>query len=208
VPRSGRRPGTSGSREKILAAARAHFAKSGYDGATMRAIAASAHVDPALVTHFFGSKERLFVEALEFPDPSVFVPKLLAPGRDGLGERLAAFFLEVWDSTEGRPLLGVMRSMVANERAAEMMREFVSRAVLGRIAAALEVDRPKLRAALSGSQLIGLAFLRHVIRLEPIASASREELVRLVGPTLQRYLTAPLTPKATARRRRGSATRN
>lgn len=192
MPRSGRRPGASGSREKILAAARTHFAKSGYDGATMRAIAALARVDPALVTHFFGSKERLFVEALEFPDPAVFVPELLAPGTEGLGERLAGFFLEVWDSPEGRPLLGLMRSMVANAKAAEMMRQFVSREVLGRIAVALEVDRPKLRAALSGSQLIGLAFLRHVIQLEPIASASREELVRLVGPTLQRYLTAPL----------------
>jgi len=199
MPRSGRRPGSSGSREKILAAARAHFAKSGYDGATIRAIAASSRVDPALVAHFFGSKERLFVEALHFPDPAVFIPKLLEPGREGLGERLVAFFLQVWDSPEGRPLLGLMRSVAANERAAEMLRQFISREVLGRVAAELEMDQPKLRAALSGSQLIGLAFLRHIIRLEPIASASPGELVGLVGPTLQRYIAGPLDSRRRAR---------
>lgn len=192
MPRSGRRPGSSGSREKILAAARAHFAKLGYDGATLRGIAASSRVDPALVTHFFGSKERLFVEALHFPDPAVFIPRLLEPGREGVGERLVAFFLAVWDSPEGRPLLGLVRSVAANERAAEMLRQFISREVLGRIAAELDVDQPKLRAALSGSQLIGLAFLRYIVRLEPIASAPQGELVRLVGPTLQRYIAGPL----------------
>jgi AcrR family transcriptional regulator len=158
----------------------------------MRAIAASSRVDPALLTHYFGSKEKLFVAALQFPDPADFVPVLLAPGREGLGERIASFFLETWDSPSGRPLLGLVRSMVTNERAAEMMRQFVTREVLGRIAAALEVDRPKVRAALSGSQLVGIAFLRYVIKLEPIASAERADLIKWVGPTLQRYLTGAL----------------
>jgi AcrR family transcriptional regulator len=158
----------------------------------MRAIAAASHVDPALLTHYFGSKEKLFVAALEFPDPADFVPALLAPGREGLGERVASFFLETWDSPGGRPLLGLVRSMVTNEKAAEMMRQFITREVLGRIAASLEVDQPKLRAALSGSQMIGLAFMRYVIKLEPIASAERHDLVRSVGPTIQRYLTGPL----------------
>jgi AcrR family transcriptional regulator len=163
----------------------------------MRAIASASRVDPALLTHYFGSKEKLFVAALEFPDPADFVPALLAPGRERLGERVASFFLETWDSPGGRPLLGLVRSMVTNEKAAEMMRQFITREVLGRIAASLEVDQPKLRAALCGSQMIGLAFMRYVIKLEPIASAPRHELVRAVGPTLQRYLTGPLASSPT-----------
>lgn len=190
MPRTGRRPGVSGSRETILAAARSSFARHGYDGATIRDIAASAGVDPALVRHYFGSKERLFVEALQFPaDPAEFVPRLLAPGPDGLGERLASFFIEAWDAPDGKPFLALLRSVTANEQAAEMLRQFITREVLGRIAKSLSVDRPEMRAALAGSHLIGLAFVRYVVKLEPIASVDRAELARMVGPAIQGYLT-------------------
>lgn len=192
MPRSGRRPGASDSRGKILAAARSHFARDGYDGATIRAVAAAAGVDPALVLHFFGSKEQLFVAAMQLPDdPAQFVPALTAGGVEGLGERIAAFFLELWDEPRGRPFHALLRSVAANEKAAEMMRQFVSREVLGRIAAALEVDQPKVRAALAASHLLGLAILRYVIKLEPIASADRRSLARAVGPVIQRYFLAP-----------------
>src|SRR5437660_6065467 len=130
MPRTGRRPGTGGTREKILAAARSRFGQEGYDGTTIRGIAAGAGVDPALVLHYFGSKEGVFLAAVEFPiDPAEFVPRLLAPGLDGLGERLVRFFLETWDSPAGSPLLGLVRSVVGNERAAALMRDFVSREV-------------------------------------------------------------------------------
>ena len=190
MPRTGRRPGVTDTRDRILAAARRHFAEAGWDGTTIRAIAAAAAVDPALVMHYFGSKEGVFRAAIEFPlDPAAVVPRLLAPGLDGLGERMVRFFVDVWDSPDGRPLLGVIRSAVASEPAAQLLREFISREVLGRVAAALEVDQPRLRASLAGSQLVGLAMMRYVVKLEPIATADPDTLAGWAGPTLQRYLT-------------------
>ena len=192
MPRKGRRPGAGGARETILAAARAHFSEAGYEGATTRAIAASASVDPALISHYFGSKEALFLAAVEFPvDPAEFIPRLLAPGLDGLGERLVRFFLQTWDSPAGSPMLALIRSVVGSERAAAELREFVSREVLARIAAAVELDQPQLRATLAASQLIGLAMLRYVVKVEPFGSASEDEIAMWLGPTVQRYLTDP-----------------
>jgi AcrR family transcriptional regulator len=189
VARTGRRPGVSSSRQAILTAARSSFARHGYDGATIRGIASSADVDPALVRHYFGTKEHLFVEALQFPaDPAEFVPRLLAPGPEGLGERLVSFFLEAWDAPDGKPFLALLRSVTDNDQAAEMLRQFVSREVIGRVARALDVDHPEMRAALAGSHLVGLAIIRYVIRLEPVASAERAELAREVGPAIQYYL--------------------
>jgi AcrR family transcriptional regulator len=193
VPRTGRRPGTGGTREDILGAARAQFARLGFEATTVRAIAADARVDPALVLHYFGSKQELFRAAIDFPvDPAVVIPPLLEPGVDGLGARLVLFFLETWDSPTGSPLLAVIRSAVTSEEAASLIREFVTREVLGRIARSLAVDEPRLRASLAASTLIGLAMLRYVVKLEPIASARPEEIATWVGPTLQRYLSEPL----------------
>ncbi len=190
MPRTGRRPGAGGTREKILAAARAHFAEVGFEGATIRGIAGGAAVDPALVLHYFGSKDGVFRAAVEFPvDPAEFIPRLLEPGLDGLGERLVGFFLATWDSPAGSPLLALIRSVVTNETAAALLRDFVSREVLARLAEAIELDQPQLRASLAASQLIGLAMVRYVVRVEPLASAPPAEVARWLGPTLQRYLT-------------------
>jgi len=204
MPRTGRRPGAGGTREKILAAARSHFGEEGYDGATIRGIAAGAGVDPAMIPHYFGSKEGVFLAAVKFPvDPAEFIPRLLEPGIDGLGERMVMFFLETWDSAAGSSLLGLIRSVVSSELAADLMREFVTREVLGRIAEAIKLDHPQLRASLVATQLVGLALLRYVIKVESLSSASREELARWIGPTIQRYLTDPtVTARALSRRRR------
>ncbi len=194
MSRTGRRRGAGGTREKILAAARTHFGETGYDGATIRGIAAVAGVDPALIPHYFGSKEGVFKAAVEFPvDPAEFIPQLLEPGVDGLGERLVLFFLETWDSPAGASLLGLIRSVVSSDLAADMMREFVTREVLGRIAAAIKLDHPQLRASLVATQLVGLAMLRYVIRVQALKNASRKELSRWIGPNIQRYLTGPVT---------------
>ena len=117
---------------------------------------------------------------------------MLAGGLDGLGERLASFFLETWDAPTGQPFIALMRSVATHEEAAAMLREFVSRAVIGRLAAALEADQPRLRAALAGSQLVGLAMMRYLVRVEPIASADPAVLARAVGPSIQRYFTDPI----------------
>ena len=204
MARTGRRPGSGGTRERILAAARSDFGKGGYEGTTIRGIAAHARVDPALVMHYFESKDGAFRAAVKFPiDPAEFIPRLLPPGLDGLGERLVRFFVETWDSPAGSPLLGLIRSVVGNEDAAALLREFVTREVLGRLARALELDQPQLRAALVASQLVGLAMIRYVVKVEPLVSAPTEDLVAWLGPTLQRYLTDPgLTTHGRGRTRR------
>lgn len=196
MARTGRRPGTGGTREKILAAARSHFGEVGYEGATIRAIAAAAEVDPKLVLHYFGSKEGVFRAAVDFPfDPSESIPRLLKPGLDGLGARLVRFFLDTWESPMGSPLLALVRSVVSSESAAALMRDFVSREILARLAEALELDQPQLRASLAASQLVGLAMLRYVVRVQPLASAPPAKVAAWLGPTLQRYFTDPAATK-------------
>jgi AcrR family transcriptional regulator len=190
MARTGRRPGASGTREKILSAARAQFARQGYEGATIRGIANSARVDPKLVLHYFESKEGVFEAAMDFPfDPAQALPRLLEPGLEDLGVRLALFFVEVWDSPAGARAQALVRSIVASETAASLMRDFASREILGRLAQKLELDHPEMRASLVASQLVGIAILRYVVKVEPLASARPAELARWVGPTLQRYLT-------------------
>jgi AcrR family transcriptional regulator len=190
MPRLGRRPGTSGSRAAILRAARRQFAAVGYDRATIRRIATAANVDPALVLHYFATKDDLFSAAMDFPRPSEVLPRILGGGVAGLGERIATFFLEVWDSEGGEGLLGLVRSVHTSERAAAMMREFISSELLARVAPTLPGRDRELRAELAVSQLLGLAVLRYVIRLEPVASASPASLARRIGPTIQRYFDA------------------
>ena len=191
--RTGRRPGESGTRQAILEAARTSFGDQGYEGATIRAIAARAGVDPALVYHFYDSKEQLFATAMELPfRPSEIIPTLLEGDRDGLGERILRLFLSIWDQPGISPFVALLRSASSNERAAAMLREFLSREVIGRIARSLGVPHAELRATLVGSQLAGLAMVRYILRIEPLASADYETVVACVAPTLQRYFVEDL----------------
>ena len=190
--RTGRRPGDSGAREAILREARQSFGSAGFSGTTIRGVARAAGVDPALVHHYFGTKDELFAASLELPfDPSVIVPALLAEGLDGLGERIVRMFVGVWDATPGQgPLLALIRSAASDERAARSLRDFVTRVVLGPLARAAGGEGAELRASMAASQVVGLAMARYVIRLEPLASASVDELAPMVGATLDRYLRA------------------
>ncbi|MEV5765866.1 TetR family transcriptional regulator [Micromonospora sp. NPDC052213] len=193
--RTGRRPGNPDTREAILGAARAAFAERGFDGASIRAIAAAAQVDPALVHHYFGSKDQLFLAAMHAPvDPGELLPKVLAGDREGLGERLVRTFLGVWDSPAGTAGVALLRSAVSNEWTARLLREFLVSQVLRKVLDQLDADPAELplRGSLVASQMIGLAMMRHVVRLEPVASAAPETLVAAVGPTVQRYLTGDL----------------
>lgn len=192
--RSGRRPGDSGTRGAILAAARHSFGTAGFRATTIRGVAATAGVDPALVHHYFGSKQGLFGAAQELPfDPAVLVPHLLADGPAGLGERVVRTFLGVWDATPGQgPLLALLRSAVADEQAAASLRDFLSGAVTEPLARAVAPDQVRLRAALVAAQMIGLAMARYVVRLEPVSCAGPDELAPALGQALDRYLTGPL----------------
>nr|WP_261992264.1 TetR family transcriptional regulator [Streptomyces sp. ms191] len=180
-----------GARERILEAARAQFAERGYDKTSVRGIAKAAGVDAALVHHYFGTKDEVFAAAIEVSmEPATVVPAVLGEGTEGIGERLVRYFLGVWENPASRaPLLAIIRSALTHEAAAKVLRGFVLRRVLERVAADLDVPNPKFRAELAASHMIGIAMMRYVLQVEPLASADPEEIVELVAPTLQRYLT-------------------
>jgi AcrR family transcriptional regulator len=195
VRRSGRRPGNQDTRQSILDAAREVFADKGFDGASIRAIAGEAKVDPALVHHYFGTKDKLFLASMNMPlDPAELVPKALSGPREEAGERLVRLVLSVWDSPAGTAAVALFRSAMSNEWTARLLREFVVTQVLRRAIRELGLpgEEAGLRSALVASQIAGLAVTRYVLKIEPVASADPETLVRAIGPNVQRYLTGPL----------------
>jgi AcrR family transcriptional regulator len=195
VRRSGRRPGNQDTKQSILEAARAVFAEKGFDQASIRAIATEAKVDPALVHHYFGTKEKLFLASVNAPlDPAELVPKAMQGPRDHAGERLVRLMLSVWDSPAGSAAVALMRSAMSNEWTARLMREFVVTQVLRRAVAEFVMDpaEASTRAALVATQVAGLAVVRYVLKVEPVASVPAEQLVAAIGPSVQRYLTEPL----------------
>ncbi len=191
VPRGGRRPGDSGTREAILIAARRQFSTLGYDRTSLRQIALEAGVDPTLVTHFYGDKQRLFVQVVELPfAPSEVLPGLLAGPRRQLGLRLATFLLGVLESPDGRSrVLGLIRAATSEPVAARLVRDLITRELLVPLAAAIDDDQPEYRAGLVMSQVVGLTIARYIVAIEPLASATVEQVVADIAPTLQRYLT-------------------
>jgi AcrR family transcriptional regulator len=196
MARTGRRPGRSGTREAILAAARESFTASGYDKASIRDIARRAGVDPALVHHYFGAKHELFSAAMEMPlDVASVLETVVQGDRERIGERIVALLLSVWDSRGDRsPLIALIRSAVTSEEAARMLREFMVSVLFVRVAEALDAPDAPLRASLAASQIMGLMVARYIVRVEPIASAPAPVVIAAVGPNLQRYLTGDLGP--------------
>jgi AcrR family transcriptional regulator len=191
VRRSGRRPGNQDTKQSILDSARAVFAERGFDKASIRAIAGEAAVDPALIHHYFGTKEKLFLASMNSPvDPAEVVPKALAGPREQAGERLVALVLSVWESPAGTAAIALMRSAMSNEWTARLMREFVVTQVLRRAVAELDIDEKEAptRAALVATQIAGLAVVRYILKVEPVASAPTEVLVAAIGPNVQRLL--------------------
>jgi AcrR family transcriptional regulator len=195
VVRTGRRPGNQETREAILAAAREAFADRGFDASSIRSIALAAGVDPALVHHYFGTKDQLFLDALQAPfDPTAILTSALDKGADGVGERLVRTALSMWDSPAGGAAVAIVRSAVSNDVFARMLREFVMKRIMRKIARDLHLDPAEgdIRAALVASQMAGLVMMRYVVKIEPIASMPPEMVVATIGPTMQRYLTGPL----------------
>lgn len=195
--RPGRRPGESSARAEILAAARELFASAGYDATSIRAIARGADVDPALVLHYFGDKERVFSEAMYFPlDPDDAVARIVPGPRKAMGRRLAAFFISVWDEPESRdPIVGLLRGAMTSPHVAGLLRTLLTERVLGPVGERLAMPDSDLRMSLCSSQLLGMAIGRYILCLEPLVSLSADDVVDVMGPTLQRYLIGPL-PRA------------
>jgi AcrR family transcriptional regulator len=197
--RTGRRAGDSGTREAILESAREQFAEHGYEGATIRAIAAAARVDPALVHHFYGTKERLFAAAMQLPFvPSEAITAALAdrPAGQPAGAHLVRTALGLWDTPGVREaFVGILRSALTSDQAAAMLREFVSGAILAPVASLVggtDPEQTPFRTSLVGSHMLGLALARYVLQLPPVAAADADSLAAAIGPTIDRYLTGDI----------------
>jgi AcrR family transcriptional regulator len=190
VSRTGRRPGTPDTREAILSAARRRFATRGYEATSLRAIATEAEVDPALVIHYFGTKEDLFTAATGLPaDLSELLGSLAPLPLPEFIRALVLGYLQLVDSDQSRnAILALVRSAVSNDKAAAMLREFMTAKLLPVIGQVTAHPDARLRASLVAAQLIGIATLRHVIRVEPLAKASPDEIVTLVTPAIEQYL--------------------
>jgi AcrR family transcriptional regulator len=195
VARLGRRPdGGPDTRESILAAARDLFAANGFERTTIRAVATRAEVDPALVHHYFGTKDQLLAASLVLPlDPGELLGDL---GGDPelAGQELVRRVLDLWegDPETRRRLIALMRTGLSHDHAAELLRDLFGRTILAVLRSHVATDRPELRAALAGTQMGGLILGRYLVGVPAVADASVDELVAAVGPSVQRYLTGPI----------------
>lgn len=192
--RTGRRPGPVSTRDSILDAAREQFTQHGFKGATLRAIAGQAGVDPGLIRHFFGDKEGLFVASLELPREALDAVRGSAEGPpEQWGERLTRGYLSLWEDPEtAAPLRALVVSAFANELALTQLRDFLTRSVLADMAPLLPQDQPGLRLASAMTHLVGTALGRYLLRIPPMVEPSLDEIVALVSPAVQGYLTGPL----------------
>jgi len=185
----------------VLDAARAAYARRGYLNTTVKGVAAAAGVAPDVVRRYYANREALFAAAMRLPaDPATSIAQLLAPGIDGLGERLVRVTLRMLDDPETRDqLAAMMRDGAGASKATASLREFLESAVVDRVATALRVPDARMRVTLATSYLVGVAASRYVLRLEPLASASEDEVVLLVAPAIQAALTGPSPAPAPGR---------
>ncbi|WP_067971417.1 TetR/AcrR family transcriptional regulator [Nocardiopsis trehalosi] len=191
MARTGRRPGATRTRDQILDAARAQFAELGYGGATVRGIARAAGVDPALVHHYFGPKEQVFVEAMRLPyNPAPLIRRVFADAdarADDRAEHLLRHLLALWERPEVHAaVVGMLRSAASSDRAAVTIRDFMTEILQRQISR--ELGLPPLRAGVVAAQVFGLVAVRHLYRIEPVASAGVDELVAIYAPALRAVL--------------------
>lgn len=191
----GRRQGASTSRNLIVASARGLFAEHGYAATSLREIARVAGVDPALVHHYFASKEELFNACVKLPlDPAQVLAVVGATPPQERGEQIIRTLLELWDSPAQPALLTLLRNATGSHGHNALIREVFLTRILAKTTTGLPGDAQEvaLRGSLMASQVFGVMFARYILRLEPLASASHDEVTALVAPTVQRYLTGPL----------------
>lgn len=192
--RAGRRPGASGTRDAILAAARRQFAEQGYAGTTLRSVAAEAGVDPALAVHFFGSKQGLFLAGVELPfEPVDLAARVAETPRERVGELVAGFVLGVLENEEARARwLAIVRAAASEPEVAALLRRTLETRVFAPVVEALGSDDAPFRVTLAGTQLVGIAMGRYIVGLKPLVDADSETIAAAIAPTLQRYLVGPL----------------
>jgi AcrR family transcriptional regulator len=187
--------------KQVLDAARAAYARRGYLNTTLKGVAAAAGVAPDVVRRYYDNREALFVAAMRLPfDPAMSIAQLLAPGIDGLGERLVRVTLRMLDDPETRDQLAEMiKDGAGATKATTALREFFETEMVDRVVAALGVPDARMRVVLVTSYLMGVATSRYVLQVEPLASASEDAVVAMVGPMVQATLTTPIPPAPGAR---------
>ncbi|MEU0885053.1 TetR family transcriptional regulator [Lentzea sp. NPDC005914] len=192
--RRGRRAAGEDTRAALIAAAREVFVEKGYDGATVRAIAARAGVDAAMVNHWFGGKEGLFAQSvLQLPfDPAEILKRLVDGPVEQAGERIVRTFVGVWDATGGGTFAALIRSVTSQQEVANALKSFFVNAIFKNLLAEIGAEQRELRATLCATQMVGLGIVRYVVHFEPLASVDVETVVKAIGPNLQRYLTGSL----------------
>jgi AcrR family transcriptional regulator len=191
MARIGRPRGKTDTRDVILGAARRLFAAAGYDKTSVRDVAAAAGVDPAMIRHYFGSKAELFRATMDWPfEPADIAARITAGDRGEIGERLTRVFFESWEQPESRaPLLAILRGAATHEESANLVRQFIQGQVYAHIASALGAPDAELRIDLAMSQLLGIAYLRHILHVEPVASTPVDDLIERIAPIVNRHLT-------------------
>ncbi len=177
-------------REALLAVARDMIEKKGYLGLSLRTVAAAAGVTPEVARRYYRNRDQLFAAALRLPvDPTTAIPTLVAPGVEGMGERLVRFMLDILKDPEARDeLVSLARAGVSAGHAAAGLQDFLERGVVDRIAGMIGVPDARMRAALITSYLLGIAMTRYGVRLDPLSSASEDEVIRMVAPVVQDLL--------------------
>ena len=190
----GRPPGTSDTRERILASARELFARNGIDKTSIRAIAADAGVDAALVHHYFGTKTQLFAAAIHIPiDPMTVIGPLREIPVDRIGYVLPSILLPLWDSELGKGFIATLRSILAGNDAS-LIRSFLQDVIAVEVGS--RVDSPpgsgRIRVQYVASQLVGVVMARYILELDPFRSLPVEQIAETIAPNLQRYLTGDL----------------
>ena len=199
--RRGRREGATESREHILATARRLFAEHGFDGTSLRQIAREASVDPAMIHHFFKGKDELFALSVALPaDPAQVLEGVDQHDPEHRAEAIVRAVLKLWESPAQHSLVAFIRGTIGSKAKTLLLREVVTRTVISRIMAGVPgpPEEVALRGNLVATQVVGVMLVRYVVRLEPLASASPEDVVRLVAPNVQRYLTGELDLPGTA----------
>ncbi|MFF0339880.1 TetR family transcriptional regulator [Kribbella sp. NPDC004875] len=187
----GRRPGGPDTRGEILTAARESFADKGFAATSLRAVARQAGVDAALVHHYFGGKDELFIEAMAIPvDPRQIAAQIVGGPREEIGRRIATAFLGVWETPDGQQRMkALFRSVVSSEEVARMMREGITQMIIQPVSQMLDGPDAQLRVGLVATQLVGAAVVRYLVELEPVASLDVETLIDRLAPVLQQHLT-------------------
>lgn len=193
--RRGRRSGGTESREQILAAARLLFSENGFDGTSLRQVAREAQVDPAMVHHFFKGKDELFALSVELPaDPDEVLAGVEDLGPSERAEAIVRAVLRLWEGPARHGILAFIRGTIGSTAKTALLREMLARTILSRIMTGVPgpAEEVTMRGNLIATQMAGLMLVRYVVRLEPLASAPPEDVVRMVAPNVQRYLTGNL----------------